>query len=212
MKNILSIILISITLVSCKPEVIQGAFTVKGGVFKDCSKTPIINMPLELKVYYYENNYPKYKTLSSATTDSTGKYSFSFTNPPSGEIYLAYAGSPYPGYINSIPFQNIDSLFFYTNASAKIKSKLVVTNSYSNTDTLFVYAFNGFYKNYKLVGPFSSGQLFPDFSFRNLNVLDYGVNTQKVGISYKIGTNSKWIDSNINVFPCSQNTINIEIK
>lgn len=211
MKKIIVILFAIAAVLSCKKKTVEGTYVVKGYVYKDCNKKPEIDMPLELKVVYYENNRPKYKTISSDTTDIFGQYTFNYSNAPEGDVYITYAGYPYPGYVRNIPFKNIDSLTFYSNASANVKSNIIVTNSYSKSDTLFVDGF-GYYRNYKLTGPFTNGQLFPEFNFKSISKLDYGIFTTQTGISYKIGSNGNWIDSNIYVLPCSQNTINIEIK
>ena len=210
MKKILIILTIITISFSCKKKVINGTYTVKGYLYRDCSKAIVKNYPLALMNRYYENNYPKYVTLATCTTDAAGYFEFTYSNPADGNIYINEAGTPYPGYINNLPIQNIDSLVVLQMPKATVNVKLQIINSYTTKDTLFIGGSNSSGGSYK-IGPFYNGQLLSPFNY-TLQNLEYNRNYMKSTIMYTIGMFGNETDSIINVMPCTNDTITITIK
>jgi hypothetical protein len=210
MKNILSIILLSIALVSCKPEVVKGTYTVKGYLYKDCSKTPLKNYSLLLRDNYYENGYPKFVTCATTNTDANGYFEFTYSNPASGDIYITDVSGIYPGFINALPITNLDSLEVISYITANLLPKISTINNFSKSDTLIIQG-SGSNPNTKIIGPFINGQILENcrYFFSSTSYIDkYSVRE----FIYKIGVNGTRRTIKKNVYPCTSDTITISLN
>ena len=210
MKKILSIIILSITLFSCKKKVIEGTYTIKGHIYNDCSKTPLKNYLISLRNHYYENNRPKYVTCDTTYTDNNGYFEFTFTNPTSGLLYITGSNGIYPGFINDLPIANIDSLKIMFEARSSLNATLSTNESYSSKDTLYITG-SGSSINTKIVGPFKSGQILPTFNY-SFSANTYKDNFINSILSYKINVKGIYKTITKNVYPCTNDTVTINLN
>ena len=213
--NLINLIIITQILLSttgCHKNIDNGTYTIKGHLYTDCSKTPIANKPLTLELKYYNNNYPVYVDLCKVTTDTSGYFEFKYSSPAGGQLYIeTSAGFGFYTYLDQIPqSKNIDSINIYERPSCSIITSLNVINPYTSNDTLYLNAFDGKYKNYKIAGHFVSGQILPLCTY-NISSVTYN-NTSVTGVTYKIGYNNNWQTIDTSVMPCNQYNLNIDIK
>ena len=87
-KIIISTLLSVMLLNSCSKTVVNGTFTIKGHLYTDCSKKPVVNKALILEDYWNDGYYKHYTDLSKCTTDSNGYFEFTYSNPPNGNVYI----------------------------------------------------------------------------------------------------------------------------
>ena len=217
MKKILIILTIITISFSCKKEIVNGTFTIKGHLYNDCDKIAIKNYPLLLRNYYFENNYPKYVTLATDTTDANGYFEFTYTNPVAGiNIYISDDGGVNPGFINNIPIQNIDSLNVYGNPTCNVNVKLNVQKAYTSNDILEINDLTGGNKpNKKIAGPFTGSTLYtvPKYALLNAYYFDatHPIVDSSVYVGYNLN-NTGWKVKRFVPLPCASVDVVIDIK
>jgi hypothetical protein len=164
MKNILLIILITISVVSCKRESVS--YTINGQ-FLSCTA---YNNTDNYELFQQKNgSNVNAQILATTKTDANGNFSFTYTtNNMNDKLILRQSsGFGYSKILEEIDLGNISNLIIGKPIYHLIVS-LNVTKPYTSNDTLFMANYNsngspiGFVK---VAGPFISGR---KFTFPNL--------------------------------------------
>lgn len=191
MMRILSIwFIVTLLFNSCSKELEENCAprkrVIEGHLYEGCNYVPMRNVKLILAENPGRNYYGKLKgngRLDSVQTDSNGHFEFKYISVSGSPLHIKhYSASTSPHVLlERIPsdFEDSDlNLFYYSSISLDVW--LNVKNEYSYKDTLVIQD-NNPYRNYKIPGPFKSGQA---LYIENVYDLNPTMDTSVTGVSW----------------------------
>ena len=209
-KNIISLLTGLLLLSGCVKDV--KFYKITGKLFVDCNNVPITKQTLEL--WQQKETGNEKATLSTATTDANGNFSFTYQvdNDNNTLSIKSSASVGHYTYMENIPQrENIDGLIVYQNASTTIKVKLEVYKTYLSTDTLFYGDLRTNSISF-LVGPFSSGDLYVATNAVPVSSLDYRYNLMYFKLGYKVNRANDYTIKSFSSKTCDASEVVFEIK
>ena len=192
MKNLIFILSLAILLSSCKKEKLTYSIT---GQLVSCGSTQYTaNSYVDLFQQRNGGNY-KSEIVATTTTDSEGKFSFTYipnNNLDDVLILRQSSGNSFINLVEGIPIKNIsDFKYYYSGFAYNLVVSLNVQKPYTANDTLYVQSCSTVNPNgIKIPGPFVSGRLFvvPGLALRPK--VNYSGNTQNInaGLNSSLST------------------------
>jgi hypothetical protein len=182
MKNIISIFIISLILISCKKD--STTYTISGKLMP-CGSTNINTQYLDLL-----QNTNGTTIIADTRTDVGGNFKFTFSATNTLEpLALRISPTGYTTIMENIPVKNISDLNIYFPVYHLIVN-LNVTKPYTINDTLSIFLQdNGTPTGLRFVGPFTTGRLITKINMGIYPSIKYGGNTQGIYAGINIRTN-----------------------
>ena len=219
MKTIIS--LLSFTLIfifGCKKEKVTYSLT---GQLVSCGSTQYTaNSYVDLFQQRNGGNY-KSEIVATTTTDSDGKFSFTYTPNNNLDNVLILRQSSRFGFVNlveGIPIKNIpDFKYYYSGSGYHLIVSLNVQKPYTANDTLYVYIPGSTAATeYKAAGPFVSGRIITKINQGFYPKVNYSGTEQTIRSGLLIGGNDVFNKTYTVPFPtkCEGDSIyvNLDIR